>query len=353
MAPEDFHPVLQGFIGTLFTWAMTAAGASLVFFTAKVNQTIMDLFFGFAAGVMIAASCFGLIGPSVAIAEEQPWSKNISWLPAVVGFLLGAGFLKLVSHFFAHYHHHSGTELENVEITKGTSEKIKQLEEQKQYLTDTSSIDNSKEQGGEQMNIEDRSSHSSDTEEQAAGSPITGPRTKRKKLFAKLNRMLWGDGSTHPTWHKTLLLVFAITLHNFPEGLAVGVAFGAVGAAENKHRAFSNAVALAIGIGIQDFPEGLGVSMPLRRAGMSRMRSFLHGQFSGLVEPIGGVIGAAAVLIVQPILPFALSFAAGAMIFVVVEELIPESQRGGNKNIATLGTMLGFTLMMALDIALG
>jgi len=148
-------------------------------------------------------------------------------------------------------------------------------------------------------------------------------------------------------------LVFAITLHNFPEGLAVGVAFGAVGSAENKHKAFSNAVALAIGIGIQDFPEGPGVSMPLRRTGMSRTRSFLHGQFSGLVEPLGGVIGAAAVLIVKPLLPFALSFAAGAMMFVVVEELIPESQKGGNRNIASLGTVLGFTLMMALDIALG
>jgi zinc transporter ZupT len=264
-----------------------------------------------------------------------------------------------VSHFFAHYHHHSG-ELENVEIlesSKGSSDKLKQLEEQKLHLTDSRSTDNSKEQQGrEQMNVDCRSStssNSSDTEEQAGGSPVIGPRTKRKKLFAKLNRMLWGDGSNHPTWHKTLLLVFAITLHNFPEGLAVGVAFGAVGAAENKHRAFSNAVALAIGIGIQDFPEGLGVSMPLRRAGMSRMRSFLHGQFSGLVEPIGGIIGAAAVLVIQPILPFALSFAAGAMIFVVVEELIPESQRSGNRNIATLGTMVGFTLMMALDIALG
>jgi len=355
MAPEDLHPVLQGLLGTLFTWAMTAAGASLVFFTTRVNQKVMDLFFGFAAGVMIAASCFGLIGPSVAIAEQQSWSKNIAWLPAVIGFLLGSGFLKLVSHFFAHYHAHDHGQLEDMDhMSKQKEKESIRLEDQKTTDEESnrsrSNSDNSiSVQNGDSATV--HLNNSVDEEEESAGQPRV--RTRRKKLFAKLNRMLWGEGSTHATWHKTLLLVFAITLHNFPEGLAVGVAFGAVGSAENKHRAFSNAVALAIGIGIQDFPEGLGVSMPLRRAGMSRMRSFLHGQFSGLVEPIGGIIGAAAVLVVQPLLPFALSFAAGAMIFVVVEELIPESQRGGHRNIATLGTMLGFVLMMALDIALG
>jgi zinc transporter ZupT len=334
MSPEDYHPVLQGFLGTLFTWAMTAAGASLVFFTTKVNKKLMDLFFGFAAGVMISASCFGLIIPSVEIAKEQAWSHNISWLPAVLGFLCGTAFLKIVSYFFDHHHAHG--ELEEIDGLCMKDAKTKELEEKRQ------TEDNDTQKDNLPLSL---------TTEESAG--IERPMTRKKRWFSRLNRLLWGDSERHSSWHKTLLLVFAITLHNFPEGLAVGVAFGAVESAENKSRAFSNAVALAIGIGIQDFPEGLGVSMPLRRAGMSRTRSFLHGQASGLVEPIGGIIGAAAVLVVKPLLPFALSFAAGAMMFVVIEELIPESQRGGNKHVGTLGAVLGFVLMMALDVALG
>ena len=154
------------------------------------------------------------------------------------------------------------------------------------------------------------------------------------------------------TWQRSILLVFAITLHNIPEGLAVGVAFGAV-AAGLPSATLAGAIALAIGIGIQNFPEGLAVSVPLRREGMSRLKSFWYGQLSGVVEPIAGVIGAAAVLIARPILPYALAFAAGAMIFVVVEEVIPESQRGGNTDLATMGAMFGFAVMMVLDVALG
>jgi ZIP family zinc transporter len=153
-------------------------------------------------------------------------------------------------------------------------------------------------------------------------------------------------------WRRSVLLVLAITLHNFPEGLAVGVAFGAV-AAGAPGATLGAAVALAIGIGLQNFPEGTAVSVPLRREGMSRTRAFLYGQASGLVEPVAGVLGALAVLYVEAILPYALAFAAGAMIFVVVEELIPESQRGQNTDIATAGTLLGFTVMMVLDVALG
>lgn len=153
-------------------------------------------------------------------------------------------------------------------------------------------------------------------------------------------------------WQRSILLVLAITLHNIPEGLAVGVAFGAV--AHNLPSAsLAGAVALAIGIGLQNFPEGLAVSAPLRREGMSRTTSFLYGQASALVEPLAGVAGAALVLYVQLLLPYALAFAAGAMIFVVVEELIPESQLGQNTDLATLGTMLGFATMMLLDVALG
>jgi ZIP family zinc transporter len=153
-------------------------------------------------------------------------------------------------------------------------------------------------------------------------------------------------------WRRSTLLVMAITLHNIPEGLAVGVAFGAL-AAGMPTAAFGAAVALAIGIGIQNFPEGMAVSVPLRREGLSRRRSFMYGQLSGMVEPIAGVIGAAAVIIAQPLLPYALAFAAGAMIFVVVEEVIPEAQRGGNADLATSGAMVGFAVMMLLDVAFG
>jgi ZIP family zinc transporter len=156
----------------------------------------------------------------------------------------------------------------------------------------------------------------------------------------------------HTRWRRSILLVLAITLHNIPEGLAVGVAFGAA-AANLSTATLTGAIALAIGIGIQNFPEGLAVSAPLRAEGMSPFRSFLYGQSSALIEPVAGALGAAAVLLMRPILPYALAFAAGAMIFVVVEELIPESQLQKNTDTATSGAMLGFVLMMILDVALG
>lgn len=153
-------------------------------------------------------------------------------------------------------------------------------------------------------------------------------------------------------WKKSVLLVGAITLHNIPEGLAVGVAFGAV-AAGFPGASLTGAIALAIGIGIQNFPEGAAVSIPLRREGVSRVKSFFWGQMSGMVEPIAGVLGAAAVLVFRPILPYALCFAAGAMIYVVVEELVPEAQTAGNSHVATIGVVAGFIMMMMLDLGLG
>jgi len=154
------------------------------------------------------------------------------------------------------------------------------------------------------------------------------------------------------SWRRSTLLILAITLHNIPEGLAVGVAFGAL-AAGLSTATLGAAIALAIGIGIQNFPEGLAVSVPLRREGMTRRRSFWFGQLSGLVEPVAGVVGAAAVIIMQPVLPYALAFAAGAMVFVVIEEVVPEAQRAGHADTATAGGMLGFAVMMLLDVALG
>jgi ZIP family zinc transporter len=154
------------------------------------------------------------------------------------------------------------------------------------------------------------------------------------------------------TWRRSVLLVLAITLHNIPEGLAVGVAFGAL-AANLPSATLAGAVALALGIGIQNFPEGAAVSVPLRREGVSRLKSFWYGQLSAVVEPLAGVLGAVAVILMRPILPYALAFAAGAMIYVVVEELIPESQLEKSTDIATIGAMLGFAVMMTLDVALG
>ncbi len=154
------------------------------------------------------------------------------------------------------------------------------------------------------------------------------------------------------TWRRSVLLVLAITLHNIPEGLAVGVAFGAL-AADLPSATLAGAVALAMGIGIQNFPEGAAVSVPLRREGLSRLKSFWYGQLSGVVEPVAGVVGAAAVIFMRPILPYALAFAAGAMIYVVVEELIPESQLEKHTDVATMGAMLGFAVMMTLDVPLG
>jgi ZIP family zinc transporter len=266
---QQYSPITQALIATLFTWGVTAAGAGLVFFTKTVNPKLMDSMLGFAAGVMIAASFWSLLAPGLEMAQQM---GQIPWMTAAIGFLGGGLFMRLTDRILPHLHPGLGIE------------------------------------------------HSE------------GPKT---------------------SWQRSTLLVLAITLHNIPEGLAVGVAFGAV-AANLPSATIGGAIALAIGIGLQNFPEGAAVSLPLRREGMGRTKSFLMGQASGLVEPIAGVIGAAFVLHIQEILPYALCFAAGAMIFVVVEELIPESQRNEkNIDLVTMATMAGFGVMMILDVALG
>jgi len=265
----QLNPVMQAFLATLFTWAVTAAGAALVFMKKDVNPKLLDMMLGFAAGVMIAASFWSLLNPGIEMAEQM---GQTPWLTAVIGFMSGGLFMRLTDKFLPHLH---------------PGLKINQSE---------------------------------------------GIKT---------------------SWQRSTLLVLAITLHNIPEGLAVGVAFGAV-AAGLPSATIGGAIALAIGIGLQNFPEGTAVSMPLRREGMSQRKSFMLGQASGMVEPIAGVCGALFVIVMQPILPYALCFAAGAMIFVVVEELIPESQRvTANIDMVTMATMAGFSVMMMLDVALG
>lgn len=262
------HPVFQALMATTFTWLLTAAGASLVFFFKTMRRKVLDGLLGFTGGVMVAASCFGLLIPAIDMSTGEGFVKVI---PATVGFLLGAFFLYGLDKVLPHLH---------INFKESESEGIK---------TD---------------------------------------------------------------WHRTTLLVLAITLHNIPEGLAVGVLFGGV-AAGFPDASIGGAVALAIGIGIQNFPEGIAVAMPLRRQGVSRRKSFWYGQLSAIVEPIAGVIGAAAVLYFVPVLPYALAFAAGAMIYVVVEEVIPETQRDKYTDIATMGFIVGFLVMMVLDVVLG
>jgi len=263
---SSIDPILAAFYATMFTWFLTALGASFVFFFKNMNRIVLDGMLGFTGGVMIAASFWSLLSPAIEMSEGEGFIKVI---PAAVGFLLGAMFIFGLDKILPHLH----------------------------------------------INFKET------------------------------------EGMKSP-WQRTTLLVLAITLHNIPEGLAVGVLFGGV-AAGIPEASIAGAVTLAIGIGIQNFPEGIAVSMPLRRMGMSRWKSFMYGQSSAIVEPIAGVLGAVAVTFFTPLLPYALAFAAGAMIFVVVEEVIPETQQDKNTDIATLGLIGGFIVMMTLDVALG
>lgn len=263
-------PVMQALLATTFTWLLTAAGASIVLFFKDMSRKWLDFLLGFTGGVMVAASFWSLLTPAIEMAEES-YGKAWSWIPAAIGFTIGAGFIYIIDKIIPHLH-----------LNANMSEK-------------------------------------------------EGLKT---------------------TWDRTILLVLAITLHNIPEGLAIGVSFGAA-AMGDPHFSIAAAIALSIGIGIQNFPEGIAVAMPLRRQGVSRFKSFWWGQLSAIVEPIAGVIGAVAVMYAQPILPYALAFAAGAMIYVVVEEVIPETQRDKYADFATIGFIIGFITMMALDVGLG
>lgn len=264
----ELNPIYQALVATCFTWFLTALGASVVFVTKNVSRRVLDFSLGLSGGVMIAASVWSLLIPSIEMSTAQ---YELSWVPATIGFISGAAFIRIADKILPHLH---------------------------------------------------------------LGFPISE-----------------AEGIRTP-WRRNVLLVLAITLHNIPEGLAVGVAFGAL-ATGFEGATLASAITLTLGIGLQNMPEGLAISMPLRGEGMSRIKSFYYGQLSALVEPVAGLIGAAAVLFVEPILPYALGFAAGAMIFVVIEELLPESQRWGNTDLSTSGAILGFILMMILDVQFG
>lgn len=260
MSPQILIGILVPFIGT------TLGSSVVLFFRNTMKQSVEKLLLGFASGVMIAASIWSLLTPSIEMAEEQ---GMIPWIPAIVGFLLGITFLLVLDSIIPHMH-----------------------------------LDKEKPEG----------------------------------IKSKLK--------------KTTMLIFAVTLHNIPEGMAVGVVFAGV-LIGNVGITIAGAIALSIGIAIQNFPEGAIISMPLRAEGMSKGKAFLYGTLSGIVEPIAACVTILLTNLVVPILPYILSFAAGAMIYVVVEELIPEAQMGEHSNIGTIGVAIGFALMMVLDVALG
>ena len=258
---------MQLIIGLLIPFVGTTLGSSMVFLMKnKMNKRVEKILLGFASGVMIAASIWSLIIPSINMAEEQ---GKVAWVPAAIGFLFGVVFLLVLDSLVPHLH------LET-EKPEGIKSKLK----------------------------------------------------------------------------KSTMMLFAVTLHNIPEGISVGVTFaGAL--MGNQGITIAGAIALACGIAIQNFPEGAIVSMPLRSQGLSKPRAFLYGALSGIVEPIAAIITILLTNVLVPVLPYLLSFAAGAMIYVVVEELIPESQVGEHSNIGTIGVAFGFVIMMILDVALG
>lgn len=258
---------MQLTLGILIPFIGTTLGSAMVFFMKnEMNNKLEKFLLGFASGVMIAASVWSLLIPSISMAEEQ---GKIAFVPAAIGFLLGIGFLLVLDTIIPHLHVNSNE-----------------------------------------------------------------PEGVKSKL------------------EKTTMMVLAVTLHNIPEGMAVGVILaGALSGSPGITMA--SALALSIGIAIQNFPEGAIISMPLKSEGVSRFKSFTYGALSGIVEPIGAIITILLTSFVVPVLPYLLSFAAGAMIYVVVEELIPSSQEGSHSNLGTIGVAVGFVIMMVLDVALG
>ncbi len=264
---SHFHPLLQGLLGSCFTWLITSLGAGVVFFFQRANRKVLDAMLGFAAGIMIAASFWSLLAPAIELSK----GGNLPvWIPPSAGFIIGGLFIWTIDKLLPHLH---------FDLPENKAEGLK--------------------------------SH----------------------------------------FRRNTLLILAVTIHNIPEGFAVGVGFGSASIADSP-TTLQSALALTLGIGLQDFPEGLAISLPLYSGGMSKLRSFFYGQLSGFIEVLAAIVGVIAVISIQSIMPYTLAFAAGAMIYVVVEELIPESQYAGNTDLATLGTLGGFLFMMMLDVGL-
>lgn len=337
-----YGPVTQALLGTLLTWGLTAAGAACVIFVRGNQRRSLDAALGFAAGVMIAASFWSLLNPAIEMAENSHLYGVYAFLPVSGGFLLGAIFVygcdKLMSYL--------GLNSSNMMIQMTQTNKDKA----DIALDDMKNVQN----GG----MEAAKSMDSFSDCLSVQHSHTEPRRRKKGSIdvERTNQTYVTDEdkakaeSAVAQWKRIMLLVVAITVHNIPEGLAVGVSFGAIGSSNSS--TFEAARNLAIGIGIQNFPEGLAVSLPLHAAGFSVMRSMWYGQLSGMVEPIFGILGAVAVTFANLILPYALSFAAGAMIYIVADDILPEAHASGNGTIATWGTIAGFLIMMCLEVTL-
>ncbi|XP_018600787.1 zinc transporter ZIP11 isoform X2 [Scleropages formosus] len=333
-----YSPVTQALLGTLFTWGVTAAGAALVFVFSTGQKRILDGSLGFAAGVMLAASYWSLLAPAIDMAEDSGKYGAFAFVPVAVGFTLGAAFV-----YFADLMMPMLGVMEDphlaLALPADSKPAIKKEEDRANQLEDPQelSIRIDKVENGEVYQRR-RGPHVI-----TAGEPELPPDLHERERECV--------GRTQSSWRRILLLILAITIHNIPEGLAVGVGFGAAG--KTPSATFESARNLAIGIGIQNFPEGLAVSLPLRGTGVSPWRAFWYGQLSGMVEPVAGLLGAVAVVMAEPLLPYALAFAAGAMVYVVMDDIIPEAQVSGNGKLASWTSILGFVVMMSLDVGLG
>ncbi|XP_028395259.1 zinc transporter ZIP11-like [Dendronephthya gigantea] len=329
-----YNAVVQTFLGTLLTWGLTAAGAALVFVFDGKQRKVLDGSLGFAAGVMTAASYWSLLAPAIEMASQSNMygeDGQYAFVPVAIGFLMGAAFVYYADVFLTYLGYDSGD----------VSDFFLSGQKEEKNGFDNGSVVNGrstsrKKHDDTSINIVQRRKKTN-SEDDVVGN--TDSKLPEQEDNIKAN------------WKKIFLLIVAITVHNIPEGLAVGVGFGAIG--KSPSATLENARNLAIGIGIQNFPEGLAVSLPLMGSGLSPLKSFWYGQLSGMVEPLAGIFGAFAVVLAEPILPYALAFAAGAMIFVVVDDIVPEAQTSGNGRLASWFTILGFIVMMSLDVGLG
>ncbi|NP_001349871.1 zinc transporter ZIP11 isoform 5 [Mus musculus] len=327
---QGYSSVVQALLGTFFTWAMTAAGAALVFI--------------FSSGqVMLAASYWSLLAPAVEMATSSGGFGAFAFFPVAVGFTLGAAFVYLADLLMPHL---GATEDPQTALALNLDPALMKKSDPR----DPTSL----------LFPESELSIRIGSTGLLSDKRENGEVYQRKKVAATdLAEGVAPSGSMHgssgqpggSSWRRIALLILAITIHNIPEGLAVGVGFGAV--EKTASATFESARNLAIGIGIQNFPEGLAVSLPLRGAGFSTWKAFWYGQLSGMVEPLAGVFGAFAVVLAEPILPYALAFAAGAMVYVVMDDIIPEAQISGNGKLASWASILGFVVMMSLDVGLG
>ncbi|KAL3107830.1 hypothetical protein niasHT_017062 [Heterodera trifolii] len=359
----NWDPVLQALFASLFTWGVTALGAALVFVLPSNNRLFLDSSLGFAGGVMTAASFWSLLAPAIEISENQ--LGKLAFFPVAVGFAFGA--------LFVHFSDCLIPSCVNAELTV-----ISALSGECQSNDAQQNARSKKRNLEQKVKIDDDAttqraqnlSHSADANGLRNRSRmLPGERNDEKdvegaEMQLRANENDGGPSGTaqsaelgsNPSasqllsWRRILLLIMAVTVHNFPEGLAVGVGFGGVG--KTPSATFEKAFNLAFGIGLQNFPEGLAVSLPLAGFGYSKWRAFFYGQMSGMVEPIAALLGASLVLMMEFVLPYALSFAAGAMIYVVFDSIIPEAYSHGNGKMSSLFAILGFMVMMSMDVGL-